>query len=198
MYGGAHGPGSYSQIDPDRDDYWSLVEPWLAMNHFPLRVTVTGSGDVSWREPLDFFQRRHCAAKCERPSRRGDELLLEASETDSFWRFAGWGGACSGRGSCAVMITGPQEVTATFEPVVHLNVAVRGQGSVRVAARTCRKECIYEFAPRTKISIVAVARRGWRFERWRGGCRRTPQCTLTLRPETDVALAAIFTRGKRR
>jgi formylglycine-generating enzyme required for sulfatase activity len=57
-----------------------------------------------------------CGPSCLREAVAGTELELTASHGRGF-RFAGWAGACTGLGTCALRVDGPRLVRARFEAV---------------------------------------------------------------------------------
>jgi formylglycine-generating enzyme required for sulfatase activity len=57
-----------------------------------------------------------CGPSCLREAVAGTELELTASHGRGF-RFAGWAGACTGLGTCALRVDGPRLVQARFEAV---------------------------------------------------------------------------------
>ena len=81
----------------------------------------------------------NCGTECG--ARFGRDTIVTLSATpgaDS--AFAGWsGGGCSGSGSCTVMMTSDQAVTAIFVPTPHtLRVSRAGAGSGSVAGTGIR------------------------------------------------------------
>jgi photosystem II stability/assembly factor-like uncharacterized protein len=76
-----------------------------------LSVSVIGSGSVG----NNFFADPCYAGTCSYQLGSGTAAALSASAAVG-WAFSGWSGACSGTGNCAVTVTGPVSVTATFVP----------------------------------------------------------------------------------
>jgi hypothetical protein len=76
-------------------------------------LTVTpageGSGTVS-STPAGIA----CGKDCARPFPRGSQVILTQVANEGS-DFAGWSGACSGIEDCTVTLSGPREVTATFD-----------------------------------------------------------------------------------
>lgn len=73
-----------------------------------LLVTVEGSGAVS-SSPAGIS----CGSDCAESYTPGTVVTLTA-QPEPYYAFAGWGGACSGTGSCTLEMTQSFEVTATF------------------------------------------------------------------------------------
>jgi len=76
-----------------------------------LTVVKNGSGTVS-SNPTAI----DCGRTCSAALPDGTKLALMAT-ADSGWRFAGWGGGCSGPGGCAVTLDKDVTVFATFEAI---------------------------------------------------------------------------------
>jgi hypothetical protein len=95
----------------------------------PLTVTVAGTGGgtvASTPAGID------CGASCTTSFEAGVVVTLTATP-DSFVRFMGWSGSCSGVGDCTVTMTATKAVTATFiacpAGVAYVNGAAGGSGT---------------------------------------------------------------------
>ena len=95
----------------------------------PVALTVSktgaGTGTVS-----SFPAGIDCGATCTANFGTGTAVTLAAAPAaDAF--FAGWGGACSGRGGCTVTMDAAKSVTAEFRPFTSIsrfaNIATRSQ-----------------------------------------------------------------------
>jgi hypothetical protein len=73
-----------------------------------LTVGVSGKGTVS-STPAGI----NCGKTCSATYPSGTTVTLTATPGNGF-SFVGWGGSCTGTGSCAVSMTNAQNVTATF------------------------------------------------------------------------------------
>jgi hypothetical protein len=174
----------------------------------PLGLTVvragTGSGTVT-SSPGGIA----CAPTCSAPFAPGTSVTLTAAPAAGS-TFAGWsGGGCSGTGPCAVTISGPVTVTATFTaagppapptPVTLTIVKVgtaAGVGTVTSSPGgiNCGPNCVASFAPGTPITLTATAPDTAFFMMWSGGgCPASPSpCMLTLTADTFVT--ATFENG---
>jgi hypothetical protein len=149
---------------------------------FLVSVAKTGSGSVAGGGI-------NCGGVCSAVFGRGDAVSLKATPA-SGWVFAGWGGACSGAGACALTVSGPLKVQARFEALRRLTVSIRGQGKGSVKSTPggidCGSKCEADFAGGTKVTLTASAARGSRFREWSGACSGGGGCTVQLQNATSV------------
>jgi hypothetical protein len=89
---------------------------------FALSASVSGSGTVT-SSPSGI----NCGATCSASFGVGTQVSLTATPATG-WRFAGWGGACSGTGACTVTMNANTSVSATFSPIT-FSLAVSKIGS---------------------------------------------------------------------
>jgi lysozyme len=100
---------------------------------YPLTVSEIGdgAGDVT-STPIGVA----CPDACTAPYAVGSTVILQATP-DSASEFDGWGGACSGTGTCTVTMGGVRLVTASFAdlapPAAVITLPVSLTGPVRVA-----------------------------------------------------------------
>jgi len=73
-----------------------------------LQVSVRGKGSVT-SSPRGISCSRSCSA-----SFAGDSTVRLTAKAARGFRFVRWSGGCSGRGACAVALSGDKNVTATF------------------------------------------------------------------------------------
>jgi hypothetical protein len=98
--GGTSGP-----VEADKYSY-DIVTQTLSVSKLG-----TGAGTVT-SAPAGI----NCGATCSASFEQGKEIALTAVATSGS-TFAGWGGACTGTGSCKVPMSAAKSVTATFNLV---------------------------------------------------------------------------------
>ena len=97
---------------PDNPKVSGITVAGESGNNFTLTVNKagTGSGTVT-SSPAGI----NCGSTCSASYASGTSVTLTPSAASGS-TFAGWSGACSGTGSCAVNMNTNQTVTATFNP----------------------------------------------------------------------------------
>lgn len=99
--------------DRDSDGYTNIEE---YINHFfiiqyELTVSGTGTGTGTIESTLAGID---CGSDCDQEY--DEDTVVNLSQTaDSGSEFIGWGGACSGTGSCQVTMSSAKSVSATFD-----------------------------------------------------------------------------------
>jgi hypothetical protein len=128
------------------------------------------------------------------------------------YTFAGWGGACSGTGACAPVVTVPTTITASFSGTHHLLVGTGAFGVVHLSSTPAPTRCNYgctktepmfgggsiEYSAGTTVNLNAVAGTAtypnYVFAGWSGACTGiSPACTLQM--GTEVVDPDGFTRA---
>jgi uncharacterized repeat protein (TIGR03803 family) len=122
-----------------------------------LTVSETGKGTVtSSPGGID------CPTTCSANFAPGTPVTLTAAPASS-WTFKGWGGACSGTGTCMVTMNTPQNVSATFSTTYTLSVSVVGASGGKVtsspAGINCGSTCSASFNSGTPVTLAARAAR---------------------------------------
>lgn len=106
-------------------------------NGVPFDLTIsrvgTGSGTVA-SNPSGI----ECGATCSASFGRGDEVSLTAAPTPNSV-FAGWSGACSGKGTCDLTVSEAKSVTATFDAKPPAGEAILRAISVTPKSRKVRR-----------------------------------------------------------
>ena len=146
--------------------------------------TVTSTdGDIS------------CPGTCGNSYPNNTPVTLNATPTPG-WTFAGWSGACSGNGSCNVVVTRNLSVAATFTQntgFFSLTVSTTGSGTVTSTDGfiNCPGTCSYTYAANTPVTLNATAGQGGTFSGWSGACTGTGSCNVTM--TQNLSLTAAFT-----
>ena len=155
----------------------------------PVTLTVaksgTGAGTVS-SAPAGIA----CGTDCSESVAPGTPFTLTATPAAGS-TFIGWGGACSGTGSCPVTVSAATTVTATFTLTpVTLTVATSGTGSGTVGSTpsgiSCGVDCTETVAHGTSLTLTATPAAGSTFIGWGGACSGTGSCPVTMSAATAV------------
>jgi hypothetical protein len=146
-------------------------------------LTVTKSGNGTVTSSPDGI---NCDNDCSEAYSYNTLVTLTATP-DAGSTFSGWGGACSGTGSCIVTMTQAQAVAATFStPTTYaLIVSKSGTGTCTVtsspAGINCGADCSELYSHNTSVVLTAATATGSTFDGWSGACSGTsPSCTLTM------------------
>jgi hypothetical protein len=119
--------------------------------------------------------------------------------------FTGWSGACTGTGSCTVIMSADHSVTATFaatSSMFTLNILKSGPGSGLVAGSSinglginCGTTCSMSVPPGAAIALGAFANAGSSFSGWSGaGCGPGQiECVATM--DSNKTVTASFKSG---
>jgi hypothetical protein len=165
---------------------------------FKLKVSKggTGSGTVT-SSPSGI----ECGVICEVEFEEGKKVTLNQTAAGGS-EFKGWGGACSGTGSCEVTMSAAKEVTATFTLEQHLlTVSKTGTGSGTVtsspAGINCGATCAANFTHNTPVTLAGSADPGTDPVVW-GGCDEivgSNECKVTMGAAREVTAAFELTSG---
>ena len=102
------------------------------------------------------------------------------------YRFSRWSGACTGTGTCSVLVNANKSVTATFtrrQCALTASASPSGGGTVSGGGTyTCG----------TRVTVTASPNAGYQFSRWSGACTGTGTCSVLLNASRSVT--ATFTR----
>jgi hypothetical protein len=190
MYGYAS-TGDTGQSTLHQDDIDGITYLYPADDNYVLSVGTSGSGTVT-SSPSGIS----CGADCSQSYASGTEVTLTATPATG-WSFSGWGGACSGTGTCTVSMTSDRNVTAAFvqDPVYYmLDVSTSGSGTVTSSPPgiDCGGDCDQTYLDGTQVTLTAVPATGWSFNGWSGACSGTGTCTVSMTSYTSVT--ATFTQ----
>ncbi len=136
-----------------------------------------------------------CPGTCGYSYPANTPVTLNATATPG-WSFVGWSGACSGTGSCNVIMTGTMSVTATFTQnagFFNLTVSTKGSGTVTSTDGfiSCPTMCTHTYASNTPVTLNATPGQGGTFSGWSGACTGTGSCNVTM--TQNLSLKASFT-----
>jgi pro-kumamolisin-like protein/List-Bact-rpt repeat protein len=144
-----------------------------------LSVSVTGSGSVT-SSPGGI----NCPSTCSASFAGGTQVTVTATPAaGGDWNLSGWGGACSGVGTCVVTMNAPQSVTATFAQSQYtLNVSVAGNGTVTSSPSgvSCPSVCTMNYTSGTPVTLTATPTAGATFNGWGGACIGNGSCLVTM------------------
>jgi len=131
-----------------------------------------------------------CPGTCSASYLYGDLVTLFASPGPGSV-FAGWGGACTGQGSCSVSMTAAHNVVAAFVPATYtLSVSKAGNGSGVVrsspAGIDCGASCAATYQHGDVVTLNATSGASDVFVGWSGACSGTGPCTVTMTTARNV------------
>jgi len=155
-----------------------------------LSLTIVGTGSVA-SSPAGVA----CSASCSTSLTAGTALVLTATPGTN-QVFVGWGGLCSGTGTCSVTMDAAKAVTANFAVSTKaLTLTISGTGSVSSAPTgvACSVSCVTNATTGTAYVLTATPGTGQVFTGWSGtaGCTGTGTCSVTM----DAAKAVSATFG---
>jgi hypothetical protein len=161
-----------------------------AADNAAIRVHITGPGTVRIVTPAT-----ECHVSCEQSLPKGSRVHLDAVAADGA-AFQTWGGACSGNGSCDVVLNADADVEATFAAIppppgnARLSVTIAGTGAGHVTSTPpgidCPGTCDMTVQQGTNVTLHGAPQSGATFDGWSGGCGGNGDCALTLGTDTKV------------
>lgn len=163
-------------------------------NAVQLIVTKSGTGTgVVTSNPGGI----NCGGACSANFPAGTTVVLAAAPSGNA-TFTGWSGACSGTGSCTVVLNGDRTVNAEFTAApatALLTVNRSGDGTVTSdpAGIACGTDCAANFASGSTVTLTATPAGGATFLGWGGACSGTGPCVVTMNGNQTVT--ATFTSG---
>lgn len=154
---------------------------------YTLTINKEGLGTVQTIAPDGSI---NCGAGCTATTydySGGPTVHLEAIP-DSGYVFAGWGGSCTGVGTCNVVIGTNKTVGAKFIPTYQLQVSSVGPGTVisNPAGISCGASCTLTLPKDTNVTLTPVAGGKGAFVNWGGNCTGNGSCTLVMDSNKNV------------
>jgi len=152
----------------------------------------TGSGTVT-SSPAGI----DCGSTCSASFAQGTAVTLTATAASGS-TFAGWSGACTGTGDCAVTMDQARSVTASFATSTYtLTVTVTGSSSGSVTSSPagisgCTTTCVATYNSGVAVTLTASAGAGGTFREWRGACTGSGACLVTMNGTKSVT--AVFSK----
>jgi hypothetical protein len=191
--------------------------------HTSVGVSLTGNGRVTSNPPPGCENNVcvnggiNCPGRCSDGFKQGTGVTLTAT-AGSGDTFVGWGGACSGTGSCDLTMpatdtsfsvsatftnnspppppppTTTEAATTTAATTEPLTVARAGTGSGTVtsapAGIDCGATCAVSFPVGSSVGLTATPADGSAFTGWSGDCSGAAACTVTM--DTGRNVTATF------
>jgi hypothetical protein len=133
-----------------------------------------------------------CGSACGASFANGTSVTLAAAPAAGS-TFSGWSGACTGTGTCQVVMSAARAVTATFTATAStftLSVSTAGTGSGSVSSSpsgiSCGTACLATYASGTVVNLTATPVAGSVFAGWSGSCTGTGACQVTMSAALSV------------
>ncbi len=154
---------------------------------YNLNVTRTGGGTVA-STPAGLY----CGSSCTMPFSVGTAITLSATP-DTGYTFAGWGGSCTGTGSCTVTMDAAKSVSARF--TAPLSVVKTGTGTGVVTSSSgsinCGATCSAAHDGASLVTLTATPSGSSSFSGWSGACAGTGSCVVMM--DAAKSVVASFT-----
>jgi len=157
--------------------------------NFTLNVSKTGPGTIT-----SVPARISCGSTCSAEISDGSNVSLIA-QPDYGFAFAGWSGACSGTGTCAVTMNGEKSVSANFIelPKYPVMITKPSTGVVRSepAGIVCggpNRQCLSSFS---SAKLTGTPNPGYEFIRW-NGCQAPEGNICYIKPTGKMTVNAVF------
>jgi PKD domain/Divergent InlB B-repeat domain len=149
---------------------------------FTLTIASPTNGKVTGPNGID------CPGTCSATFNSGDRPTLTATPVpnDGSIAFTGWGGDCSGGGTCTLTMNGNRNVTASFavRPILTVdNTAPQAGNITGPGGLDCEPTCTVRYNPGQRITITAVpVNNAFKLQSWDDDCASAtgPTCTLTM------------------
>jgi len=138
-----------------------------------------------------------CGLNCSVHVDAGTAVTLTATPANGSF-FTGWGGDCSGTGTCSPTMDRARSVTATFVPAAQqysLGVTVTGNGTITSSPKgiNCGKQhCTSSFTVGASVTLTAKPAKKSTFVEWTGACSGVLSQTCTVVILGDRSVGAVF------
>lgn len=162
---------------------------------FTVTVATTGPTDAGPALVISSPTGISCPPTCTAPFTGGSTITLYAIQPSTL-AFVAWGTPCRSNTSCSVPVLVASTVTATFAPILNLNMSGTGIGTVTINGyapfRTSRNgggTASYVVPMSSTIVLNASTGTGSAFTGWTasaGSCATASTCTLTMSSYTVV------------
>jgi subtilisin family serine protease len=156
-----------------------------------LSLTPGTGGTISYK-PVGF----NCDGNCTQQYLSGTSVILTA-ETNSGYRFDGWGGDCAGQQgmTCTLAMDANKSITAQFVLQRHLSISYAGNGSGTVTSSVgginCGSSCSTMIDTGTSIILTAKPAANSRFSGWSSPCLiNGADCSVVM--SSDLNVTATF------
>jgi uncharacterized repeat protein (TIGR02543 family) len=155
----------------------------FAPSTFTLSVSRTGQGTVTGTGIS-------CGTDCSEVFTSTTTAVLTATPAAGY-TFSGWSGACTGTGTCSVLMSQARSVGAVFTliPLTYtLTTAVTGQGTITGTGISCGTDCTETYTASTSVVLTATPAAGYTFSGWSGACTGTAStCTVVMSGSQSVS-----------
>lgn len=128
-------------------------------------------------------------SNCSANYNSGTSVTLTAAP-DPGNDFVGWGGACSGVGSCILEMKADKQVTANFTGAL-VTISKSGSGTGTITSSppgiSCGSACSATFPAGSTVTLTETADQGSVFDGWGGVCTGTAgSCNVTITQNQTV------------
>ena len=132
-----------------------------------------------------------CPTTCTASFAPNTQLTLTATPGNNY-TFGGWGGSCSGTGTCSLTVNGSVSITAAFNPDLTVTAPATGTGTITSspAGINCPTTCTASFPQNTQVTLTATAGSNYSFAGWSGSCSGSGACSLIA--TTPASVSASF------
>ncbi|MFA5051675.1 MAG: DNRLRE domain-containing protein [Patescibacteria group bacterium] len=162
----------------------------FAIKRFTLNVTKSGTGTGTV-----YGSGINCGSTCSATYNYGTTVNL-SQNVGIQTTFTGWGGDCTGTGSCSVIMDQARNVNAIFTKnqypltVSLSSAAAPGMVTASPAGISCLSDCTENYDYGTTVTLTANTISGYSFNGWGGDCSNygtNPTCTIAVYSAKSVS-----------